>query len=199
MVTLTAVATESFARGLGSAALLSLSLDARPRMMVSRDLRVPWSNNEAREQLTSETGVLIRNEVLTFTRPLIQRRFHDFLSGLGNGLGSLALQSEHGRGVLLFRGLRLLERPQPLACIEFTRDDATFRARYFDVDTVFGLTPAEHRIVQMLLAGQTASAIAESSGQSVGTVRTHVRHIYCKIEVSSREELISRLAPYRMV
>ena len=70
-----------------------------------------------------------------------------------------------------------------------------------DVATVarlFGLTAAETRHLQQLLAGATLAEAAAALGVSVATARTHREHIFGKTGVSRRGELaakVERLVP----
>ena len=41
--------------------------------------------------------------------------------------------------------------------------------------------------------------MAQRLHTSVKTVRTHIRHVYSKLGVSSREELFHKLTPYMIV
>ena len=52
------------------------------------------------------------------------------------------------------------------------------------------LSARETEVAGLLLAGRTAPFIAERLGISLPTVNTHVRHIYEKVGVGSRQELI---------
>lgn len=56
-----------------------------------------------------------------------------------------------------------------------------------------GLTPRESEILRYLGRGYGSAYIAETLVIAESTVRSHVKSIYRKIEVSSREELISRI------
>ena len=53
------------------------------------------------------------------------------------------------------------------------------------------LTPREREILDCLLKGKSVPAIAAEVFLSASTVRTHVRHIYQKFDVHSRDELIA--------
>lgn len=61
-------------------------------------------------------------------------------------------------------------------CIELSRD--------------YGLTEAEMRILDQVARGRSARYIAEDLGISFNTVRTHIRHIYEKLSIHSKQELI---------
>lgn len=55
----------------------------------------------------------------------------------------------------------------------------------------FGLTPRETEILSYLLEGRSAPYIREELVISKSTVDTHVRHIYAKVGVASKQDLIS--------
>lgn len=56
-------------------------------------------------------------------------------------------------------------------------------ARYF-------LTEREAGVLGLLLAGRSAPYIAEQLCVSQNTVKTHVRHIYAKLDIHTRQELL---------
>lgn len=58
-----------------------------------------------------------------------------------------------------------------------------------DTDTLALLTEREREIYQYLKAGKTLAEIAELCTIEYGTVKTHSRHIYHKLGVSSRTKL----------
>ena len=68
-----------------------------------------------------------------------------------------------------------------------------------DLEPIFGVTPGEHQVVLHLLRGQSSSEIAEQSGKSILTIRTHVKRAYGKIGVKTRGQLFARLLPYLMI
>ncbi|HEY9554802.1 MAG TPA: helix-turn-helix transcriptional regulator [Allosphingosinicella sp.] len=74
----------------------------------------------------------------------------------------------------------------------------TFNPRWTDLKRAFHLTQAEDQVVKSLLGGSSAEQIAEMHGLSLDTIRTHIRHAYDKLQVSSREQMWHRLAPYRL-
>lgn len=56
------------------------------------------------------------------------------------------------------------------------------------------LTPAEERVVDLVAEGLTNKQIADKLFVSVATVKTHLQHVYQKVEVSSRSELTAAVA-----
>ena len=57
----------------------------------------------------------------------------------------------------------------------------------------FELTPAEAKVALELLRGDSRTAVAERVGVKLSTVRTHMMHLFEKVGVNSRAELINRL------
>ena len=52
------------------------------------------------------------------------------------------------------------------------------------------LTPAEHRIYELYLAGHTAKQIAEMLNISENTIKYHNKNIYSKLGITSRKQLL---------
>lgn len=58
------------------------------------------------------------------------------------------------------------------------------------IATEFGLSAREHEVFAMLAQGHTSSFIAESTGITAGTAKAHVAHIYQKLGVHSKDEML---------
>jgi DNA-binding CsgD family transcriptional regulator len=78
--------------------------------------------------------------------------------------------------------LRDLEAPTEIECA--------------DLEPMFGVTPGESLVVVQLLRGRSSREIADATGKSVLTIRTHVKRAYGKIGVKTRGQLFARLLPY---
>lgn len=52
------------------------------------------------------------------------------------------------------------------------------------------LTPRENAILELIAKGGSYAKVAEALGLSVGTVQTHVKHIYGKLSLHSRGEAV---------
>ena len=53
-----------------------------------------------------------------------------------------------------------------------------------------GLTAREIEVLQLLCKGRSKSYIAESLFISENTVRSHSKHIYAKLDVHSKQEIL---------
>jgi DNA-binding CsgD family transcriptional regulator len=67
-------------------------------------------------------------------------------------------------------------------------------ARRRDASTLDQLTPQELQIAQLLAEGRTTREAAAAIFLSPKTVEYHLRHVYRKLGINSREELASRFS-----
>jgi len=70
---------------------------------------------------------------------------------------------------------------------------ATFRLLPASAAADLALSLREEEILRLLAKGYRSKEIADQLGVGVGTVNTHVRHIYEKLHVRSRAEAVARL------
>jgi DNA-binding NarL/FixJ family response regulator len=61
------------------------------------------------------------------------------------------------------------------------------------IRSLFDLTPAETRVARGLAAGQTVKGIAEESGTSANTVRSHVKVVLTKTGYSRQSDVVALL------
>ena len=66
--------------------------------------------------------------------------------------------------------------------------------RYAMLVSRFGLTAREAEVLALLADGADAAAVASQLVVSLSTANTHIRHIYAKLGIHSRQELMARLA-----
>lgn len=66
----------------------------------------------------------------------------------------------------------------------FQRNDAAVRS--------LGLTGQEMRVLEQLASGQSNKALARALGLSPNTVKTHLAHLFAKLEASTRTEAVTR-------
>ena len=78
--------------------------------------------------------------------------------------------------------------PEPEPESEASLDD-----RCSDLAASYGLTPREREVLKVLARGYDVARIQEELGVSEGTALTHKRHIYQKLGVHSRVELLDKV------
>lgn len=105
--------------------------------------------------------------------------------------------AEDGRGEhIVITAKRLPEPWEHLVGLTFHLTGVGFRFEVADLRQAFGLTRCERMVAQNLLAGQNAEQTAAVLEISIDTVRTHIKRVYAKLGVSSREGFFRKLAPF---
>jgi DNA-binding CsgD family transcriptional regulator len=183
---------------LGQYLLRWASLDETPRLLVLDDLSVLWSNSAARVALTERRDVTVRAGTLAMTDRANAQAFANFVRSASDEPSDWCLPRGDGDGHLLFRAVRLeADENEEAVAIWFHGTGSDFRPVWTGFKEAFGLTAAENDVVRALLEGETATDIAARLTISLGTVRTHIRNAYAKLDVNSREHLFRRLVPFR--
>jgi DNA-binding NarL/FixJ family response regulator len=76
---------------------------------------------------------------------------------------------------------------------------ALFRAAPPPARADYGLTPAESRLLALLVEGHSYRGAAQALGVSLNTISFHMRHIYDKLQVHSKSEAVAKALRGRMV
>jgi DNA-binding CsgD family transcriptional regulator len=168
--------------------------------MLTAEGRLGWLNPAARNLLGAAEEFVVRDGCLTSPNRIMSAEINTFLHGVAGTSVAVVLQSgQAGRSFLLI-GRRISgANGDSLIGLRIARTDTAARPVYANVAAAFGLTVAEDGIVQLLLTGNTAHDAARNLGISVETVRTHVRNIYAKLDVNSREGFFYKLHTFRVV
>jgi DNA-binding CsgD family transcriptional regulator len=177
-----------------------LQVVERPLVIVNAQLRVVWANPAFDALIEAQNLLNLVEGFLSATTASA----HEKLQGLiraGESDSIALLEESDGDGHLLIRASRI-----PAAAAAAADEDAfglrIFRTaedvglNHLQLAAVFGLTPGETRVLASMLGGLTADDIGRELAISVETVRSHIRRIYDKIGVSSREGLFSRLRQF---
>ena len=170
--------------------------DRRGRLIVDHDLNLRWCNKAGRALLSGRGPLLLRDGVL---RPRVKSeaaRFGAFMRSATDQVSAYCMRTGEDLHhlVLVARALDSL----PLTAVTAYFSGEAFLYAWADLCGAFGLTGVERETAQALAGGFTAEGIAQRTRTSVKTVRTHIRHVYSKLGVSSREELFHKLAPYML-
>ncbi|KKW93001.1 MULTISPECIES: helix-turn-helix transcriptional regulator [Sphingobium] len=185
---------------LESAALSWLDGGSTARLILDRDFAILWANRAARKVLQARQGLEEREGILTF--------------GQNAGSGALAVEAGKLRGeemliqsyglggdmsaVIVIRLLPGDRAGETLYGLELRWRDEADHIQYAGYRAYFGVTQAEDRVLRQLLKGLTAEKCAANLDISVDTVRSHIRQLYSKMSVSSREALFHVMMPFRV-
>lgn len=170
-----------------------------PSIIVTLDLAVVWTNRAGSELLDRGTPFCRTAGRLACADKTLTADLRRFVEGL-DGKPSVWACPNGGETHLLVRGeaVRPLRAEPGAALFLFPSDTTPEDHLWADLNEVFGLTPAETAIVKRFIAGERADEMAEALGVTIETVRTHIRRIYAKLGINSREQLFSLVSPYRL-
>lgn len=179
-------------------ALRWLALEETPHLLVSDTLMLLWANGAARCAFDSASDLALRDGLVSTAQRSAQPALMRFIEACEESVSTLCIPCENGGGHLLLRARRLGSDPAN-ACIGITfHRSIDFVARFADVAAAFQLTRSEDKVLHKMLDGMTADEIAGTIGLSIETIRSHIRNIYVKVGVTSREGLFARLRAFRI-
>jgi len=160
---------------------------------------VRHANSAAESLLRRGEGVTVRNGKLRFTNPGAQARFV-------NSVRSAVAEAGHSSADLIRLGGRTGElmvaplRPHhpcagqwqmPLALVIMNSGEADANAIAWRLGQVYGLTPAEARVVSLLALGKNLREIGLATATTEPTLRTHLRSAFSKTNTRRQAELVA--------
>ncbi|MBX3561921.1 MAG: helix-turn-helix transcriptional regulator [Sphingomonas sp.] len=181
-------------------ALAWMECEEQPRLICTDDLLLVWANAAARTEFAQGTDLELKDGLLVVHERAHQAELAAFVKQCDGAISTLALSTRDGDGHLLLRARRIAAESGETGRVglTFLRSGAGFRPHYADLERAFQLTPAEHRILLNMADGLNAEAIAEAKDLSIETVRSHIRSLYNKMGVASREAMFARIRPFRL-
>ena len=165
-------------------------------MLVAPNLAAVWCNRAARRLLgRHDAPFTLDRGRMVFEEPTEEAQFRGRLRAVSERLELITVGRRYDRTWLVAAqklpvegGLMLVLRP--------AKDlSAAGALTIADFAGSFRLTQAESAVARRLLSAEAPEDIAKYLRIKVGTVRTHVRNIYIKLDVQSREGLLMRCLP----
>jgi ATP/maltotriose-dependent transcriptional regulator MalT len=192
-------ARSNLSRALPVGTLVTAWLDRAtvPLAIVDRNLDLVWANRAAHQDLEEGIVLELRDDRLRCR----SRNHHAVLAQLvieaAEAVSTAFIKGE--TEPLLLRAVRIGDDEDAGAVgLRWHRLSQRRPARFTDLDVAFGLTPTEHKILLNLCEGSSATKVAEDLNVSMETVRSHIRGIYIKLNVCSREEMFACVQPFRL-
>lgn len=183
---------------LGAAALQWLEKDAHPRLIVSERCDIHWSNPAAEQLFSRQIGLESRSHVLTATEAASQAKLKSLFQQAEREPASVCIEQAGHDGWLVLRCVEVENGAGRMFCLAINRAGDGDVWQFDHLVECFGLTRAEHRVLQDLLAGHEAEALSTRHSVSIETTRSHIKSIYAKIGVNTREALFARLRGFRV-
>jgi DNA-binding CsgD family transcriptional regulator len=183
------------------------ALDRLPlgMLVLDGDRQVLIENASAAQALALEDGIEIRATGLTAAdarenarlQELIQAALESTSAQGLNGTSFMQVSRPSGRQSFSLMLSPLLSAPPGalsskavVAC--FISDPEAGHVPTIDaLGQIYGLTPAEAEVVQLLVKGLSLDEVAADREISLNTVRSHLKHIFSKTGTSRQSELLS--------
>jgi DNA-binding CsgD family transcriptional regulator/PAS domain-containing protein len=176
--------------------------------LTSRDGRVVFMNHAAERQIKRRAGIGIINRRLTPMDETAATAFAHYFSAAdganskrGTEAISIALPDAAGNLVATILPLDTGKRQDltsgtyAAAFVVFLQDAAsTPTPPGAAIAELYGLTPAELRVLLAITQGHTAQAAAAILGVSLATVKTHVQHILHKTGTNRMADVVRLVA-----
>lgn len=177
-----------------------LSAGRHARLICDEQQRIAWHNDRFEELLVSTRIVKVDRDHFTLANKKEQATLTDFMRSEGEQLLVMWLADEGRHPDWVLQGQRIHAPMVPTAFglrianyVDFLASD------YHAFESFFGLTRQEAAICRFILHGKTVQDIVDSNGKSEDTVRFHIRNIYRKVGVSSREKLLAHLRHFQFL
>ena len=170
--------------------------DRRPRILVDGDLKAHWVSASAESLMRSDGSVLHRNGRILPNDLRLEPELRSFVASATDEVSAQCVSNRDTGQQLVLAATRLQGPWSHLVGITLYLIGEDVTVRLADLRRPFGLTVSEARVAEHLLCGRTADETAARLNVSIETVRTHIKRIYCKLGVNSRERFFHRLAPF---
>ena len=130
-----------------------------------------------------------------FLKPLNYRYATDiFFRSEGKIIAVITLLRDESQGEFTEEELSILRKQQPF--LEYVLNTVYLSKRVEERNTIeerYHLSSRELDVLELMISGANNKAIAKELTLGLATVKTHLQHIYQKIGVASRTELLSRV------
>lgn len=167
-------------------------------LLLTSDTRLLWANSAATALLAKGDHFTLADQRVTCVDGGQRADFRAFVANLTDDASAWICRGVEG-ALLAVRGEVVApEDHAPGVALMMRPADATAQYIWADFGGVLGLTRAEAIIVKRMVSGHRADAIAEELSVTLETVRTHIKRIYQKLDVGSREQLFSQVSHFRI-
>jgi DNA-binding CsgD family transcriptional regulator len=174
-------------------------MEPTPRVVVDLGQTLLWRNAAADAFLKSSSVIQNREGLLACGDRRIGAQLQTLIWNVKPGRPTSAVLGTPDEGGLLITGVQLNGSPGMGIGLTIREIEVDTQYQLPDLEPVFGLTPSEQAIVGLLLAGLSSAEIASKLDKSILTIRTHVKHAYAKLGISSKEQLFAKLMRYGVV
>ncbi|MGZ3274194.1 MAG: helix-turn-helix transcriptional regulator [Caulobacteraceae bacterium] len=165
-----------------------------PLALLQKNGRLVWCNAAAMRLLQDASPIVLRNGLLMTRKTTTTSAFRAWLKDLSGEPSFHIVRGAGVQGNVVLQGMTVMgAKDEVVGC---RLRSASAPAEVADLTMALGVTPAQSGIVQRMILGSSLEQISEDTGLSITTVRTHLRNVYARLGISSRDELFRLCLPY---
>ena len=164
------------------------TVDARPRLVVDRDLRVVWQSDNATALLTTPVPLQITAGTIVADTGAASAALGDFIHNLSGDCDSLLLRGQSRRHWAMVLGWCPRDHPD-LVCLLVNLSVPHRGVEESGLARALRLTAAETRVLDQFARLNSPREIAERMSVSLSTVRSHLKQIHSKAGVETAVQL----------
>ena len=172
-------------------------LDGCGRMLLSRDSDLLSADRVATKLMSYCLGLRSVNGRVRPSATDQQSKFDYLLAAPLSSPRTMLLKTKSQMSLLIHSVAGSCDG-EDFVALQIKVIDAEVEPEFACLAEAFGLTPAEEQIASELLRGKSANQIAEHSQLSINTVRSHISHVYHKLQTTNREGMWRTFASYRL-
>lgn len=167
-----------------------------PGAIVAQDATILWANPAAVDLMAEGADLVAVQGRLVCPDKSEAPRLRALLTECARPtVWALRAGSDRSRWVIRAEPLRP-SGMQPAVSMLFYPAAMEARTLWADIEHLFRLTHSEAQVIKHIVKGAPAEAVAKNLGVSVETVRTHIRRVYSKLSITSREQLFALISPF---
>ncbi len=165
-----------------------------PLALLQKNGRLVWCNAAVMRLLQGTSPLVLRNGLLAGRRSATTIALHAWLQDLTDQPSYHLVRGDTPQGNVVIQAMAVSGASDDV--IGCTLRSASANVELVDLTPALGITPAQSGIVRRMVLGSSLEQISDETGLSITTVRTHLRNIYARLKISSRDELFRLCLPY---
>ncbi|GAA0647722.1 helix-turn-helix transcriptional regulator [Brevundimonas lenta] len=170
---------------------------AIPTVLMTLDQKILWANRAALDMVERAEDFCVVNGVFTCADKSQASEFRAFVEKVTHR-DAWVYQAAEDRHIIARAEALQPEGEPPGVALMLIAAQSEDRYVWADLIKAFGLTKSEAVVARRMVGGAGAEAIAETLGVSIETVRTHIRRLYAKLSINSREKLFAVISRFRI-
>ena len=166
-----------------------------PLALLQKNGRLVWCNAAVMRLLQGTSSPLVlKNGILVTRRSATTNALRTWLQELTDQPAFHLVRGDAPQGNVVIQAMAVSGASDDV--VGCMLRSANAHVELADLSPALGITPAQSGIVRRMILGSSLEQISEETGLSITTVRTHLRNIYARLKISSRDELFRLCLPY---